>query len=107
MQYRARDGWPLGVSIMADHNGNANGAWKTVVISGLWAILLLIAAWALADSSAARREFREADASLRQEVSETKQKAAVLEEALKNQREQLQRIEAGVDELRKEQRRQK
>lgn len=92
---------------MADHNGNGNGAWKTAAIGGLWGILLLIAGWALADSSSARKEFRDADVTLRQQMSDTQQRVAALEAALKYQSEALQRIEAGVDELRQEQRRQK
>jgi hypothetical protein len=76
---------------------NGNG-WKTPAIGALWAILLLLAGWFVQDSAAFRSE-------ITKQIGESTARIAVLEEANRNIRESLARIEAGVGELRQERRR--
>lgn len=73
---------------------------KTAALSALWGLLLLIAGWGFMDSRDARAETRQEIAGLHIEAAQVAVKVAVLEEAVKNQKEQMDRIESGVNELR-------
>lgn len=73
---------------------------KTAAITALWALLMLVAGWGFVDSRDARAETRVDIAQLRTDVTDSRQRIAVLEEAMKNQKEALVRIEDGVNELR-------
>jgi hypothetical protein len=75
--------------------GNGNG-WKTPAIGALWAILLLLAGWFVQDSAAFRSE-------ITKQIGESTARIAVLEEANRNIRESLARIEAGVARLSEQQ----
>ena len=81
-------------------NGDPLGTWKNALIGGLWAMLLLFAAWAYADSRSARAEAAATDLRLSQQVQEDRERIATLEEAMRGMRESLARIESGVNELR-------
>ncbi len=73
---------------------------KTAALTALWGLLLLFAGWGFVDSRDPRTETRVEIPQLRSDVVDSRQRIAVLEEALKNQRETLVRIEDGVNELR-------
>lgn len=74
-------------------NGNGNG-WQRPAIAGLWAILLILVGWIYSDAATARAEQGKAIQALSERV-------AIQEEATRNIRESLLRIETGVNELRR------
>lgn len=68
--------------------------WQRAVIAGLWAVLLLLVGWIYADASSARADQLKITQALTERV-------AILEEANRNVRESLKRIEDGINELRR------
>jgi Tfp pilus assembly protein PilO len=75
------------------------------VMTALWAIVLLLAGWTYQDSQRTRHQLETELLELRLTTSINQQKVAVLEEALRNAKEALMRIESGVLELQRLERR--
>lgn len=69
---------------------------QKLAISALWAVLLLVAGWGFVDSRDARAETRDAINQIRIDGSKTTERVAVMEETIRNQKEQLNRIERAV-----------
>lgn len=74
---------------------NGRNAWQKPVIAALWGLVLLFAGWSWSDAKDTRERL-----ALQQQTS--LERIATLEEAARNTRDALQRIEAGVNELRRE-----
>ena len=75
-------------------NGNA---WQKPAIAALWAMVLLFGGWAWTDATNARGE-------LENRTRASVERIATLEEAVRGLNRSLERIEAGVNELRRDQR---
>lgn len=76
-------------------SSNGNG-WKTAALGALWAVLMAVVGWNATNAA-------NANAQLSKMVADDQQRIAILEEAQRNMRESLKRIEDGVDELRRSQ----
>jgi sigma54-dependent transcription regulator len=79
---------------MAETNGNGNGGWRSYLLGTSGALLFALVGWTATDAATARTE-------MSRELAASAQRIATLEEANRNMRESLARIEAGVDELRR------
>lgn len=79
---------------MNDVSANNNG-WQKAAIVALWAVLLMLVGWIYSDAAQARAEQTKTIQALSERV-------ATQEEATRNVRESLARIETGVNELRRE-----
>lgn len=73
---------------------NGSG-WQKTAIAALWAVLLLFATWVYSDAQAAR-------ADMAKTIQASVERIATLEEAVRGLNRSLDRIEAGVNELRRE-----
>lgn len=69
------------------------------ILSALWAVLLIISGWVYVDARESRQEMRADISGVQIQMSDTRSRVAVLEEALRNQKESLTRIEQGVNNL--------
>jgi hypothetical protein len=83
-----------GVVVTQDRSTNGN-SWQKPAIAALWAVLVLFAGWMWTTNAEAQR-----DAALRLQSSQ--ERIATLEEAVRGLTHSLDRIEAGVNELRRE-----
>lgn len=87
---------------------NGNG-WQKPAIAGLWALVLLFLGWLWTANDSARRELgdrlEKAQASATAASLSNQERIATLEEAVRGLNRSLDRIETGVDELRKDRRR--
>lgn len=77
-------------------NGSHNG-WQNKVTGALWAVILLLAGWTWSDAQSTRDE-------LRRQTQANAERIATLEESVRGLNRSLDRIEAGVNELRRERR---
>lgn len=84
---------------------DGNGSWKNAALHVLWALIVAIMGWFLTESGTEREHARTDNQRLQQERVVDNARISVLEEQFRNLRESLQRIETGVDELRKDRRR--
>ena len=92
---------------MSGTNGNGSN-WKNVALSAMWAVLLLFAGWMVADSRASRDELRAEIAQIRtqyvtdqQQASIDRQRIATMEEAIRQMTRSMDRIEAGIEDLKR------
>ena len=95
----------MGIITATDHDvieERSPASWQKPALAALWAVLLMFAGWMWVTNQAAQTEMRSDIQAIRQDRATDLQRTAILEEAVRNQRESLQRIEAGVDELRRE-----
>lgn len=82
-------------------NGNGNSGWRGVALSALFAVLLAVAGWTATDSQTARNDMRADIVALQKERAADAQRIATLEEGMRQLLRYLDRIESGVDELRR------
>jgi hypothetical protein len=80
-------------------NGNGT-SWRTAAISGLGAVVLVLSGWAYSDARAAATQSAATIATLADAQRIDRERIAILEEANRNVRESLQRIESVVNEIR-------
>jgi hypothetical protein len=84
-------------SITEPNPRESNGSgWKTTAIGALWVVLLMVVGWIATDATTARTKMAD-------QIAESQQRIAILEESQRNLRESLKRIEDGIDELRRTQ----
>jgi type VI protein secretion system component VasK len=87
---------------------NGNASWQKPAIAGLWALVILFAGWMWNMNEASQKAAEAAqkaaaaktDAAI-ETVHQTQERIATLEEAVRGLTRSLDRIEAGVDELRR------
>jgi hypothetical protein len=83
-----------GAVVTQDRTTNGNG-WQKPAIAGLWAVLLLFAGWIWTMNAQAQRDASE-------KLQSSQERIATLEEAVRGLTHSLDRIEAGVNELRRD-----
>lgn len=79
---------------MERHEDGSQG-WKSAAIGALWAVLLLVVGWIATTATT-----KSAEAEKRLNAAE--QRIAIVEESNKGMQRSLERIEAGIDEMRRE-----
>lgn len=89
-----------GAVLMQDHESGGKN-WQQIALGGLWVLVLLFAGWVWTEAKDAREDMAAAIRVHAQQSSADRERIAILEEAARNTRESLQRIEAGVNELRR------
>ena len=75
------------------------------VVAALWLVVILFAGWLWSNTNEARADMNREIAKVRAEQQIDKERIATLEEATRNIRESLSRIEDGVNNLNRERRR--
>lgn len=75
--------------------------WPVKALSAALILAMSLAGWVWTANTTAIQETKDRQASAEQVIHQNEQRIAVLEEAVRNQRESLQRIENGVDDLRR------
>jgi hypothetical protein len=83
-------------SLGPNGQGNGGNGWKTAALGALGTCTFALVGWVATDAATAR-------AKMADELNDTRQRVAVLEEQARTEREALKRIEDGVDELRRAQ----
>lgn len=78
-----------------------NGSWKNAALHVMWAFIVAVMGWFLTESSTDRDRVRVDTQRIEQRQSIDNARISVLEEQFRNNRETLQRIESGVEELRR------
>lgn len=86
----------------AESNGNG---WKTAAISALGGALLLLAGWTWSGANDTSRDIQQRIQAVQAETKALSERVATQEEATRNIREALQRIENGINEMRQDRRR--
>jgi len=78
-------------------NGNGNGKdWRSSVLVAMWAVLFAMVGWVANNTTAEMNKMRE-------QINASAREIAVVQVEFRNNREQLDRIETVVRELREEQ----
>jgi hypothetical protein len=85
---------------MGPQSNGSGSSWRTAAISGLGAVVLLLSGWSYADSRAAQQQSSATISALADAQRIDRERIAILEEANRNVRESLQRIESVVNEIR-------
>lgn len=80
---------------------SGNG-WQKPAMAGLWAVVLLFAGWMWNTNASALKDASDQQQKLAAEISASQQRIATLEEALRGLSRSMDRIEDGVNELRRE-----
>jgi phage shock protein A len=82
------------------NGSNSNGGWQKAALAALWAVVMLFAGWMYSSSADAARKDADARAETSRTVQALSERLATQEEATRNIRESLRRIEEGVNDLR-------
>lgn len=85
---------------------NGNG-WRSTIMGGLFTVLVLVIGWIATDVQTSRAEMTRKISEEQQKNSDQAQQIAVLEEAMRGLMRSVDRIESGVNELRRDPRRQR
>lgn len=89
----------------AEHEDDKGSGWQKPAVAGLWAVVLLFAGWMWSANAAVLKDVADKQASTESMLRASQERIATLEEAGRNTREALKRIEDGVNEIRRERRR--
>ena len=90
-----------GAVLMQGDDEHGGKGWHSVAMGGLWVLVLLFAGWVWAEAKDAREEMAQTIRVHAQQSAADRERIAILEESTRNMRESLQRIETGVNELRR------
>ena len=86
---------------MSETNGNGNGTAQRVLLGGVWAVLLLLAGWIATNARDANVQLQ-AQIQRNEAITQSNStRITTLEAWIEYQQRQLDRIEQGVDELKK------
>lgn len=80
---------------------HGNGGWQKTALTALWAVLMVVAGWIYADARATQNQQREDIAAIQKQASLDQQRIAISEEAIRQMQRSLDRIESGVEELKR------
>jgi hypothetical protein len=87
--------------VMTSEHRSENGSWKNYALHVLWALTVAMMGWFMTESTTDRERIRRDTQRIEQRQADDNARIAVNEEQVRNVRESLQRIEAGVEELRR------
>jgi hypothetical protein len=83
---------------------SANVSWQKPAVAGLWAVVILFAGWMWNANAAALKDMSDRQLQTEEVVHQNQQRIATLEEAIRGLTRALDRIENGVNDLRRERR---
>lgn len=79
-----------------DPSDDGVGGWRNTILGWLWVVLMMVVGWIATDASTSRNKMTE-------QITQNSQHIAILEEANRNMRETLQRIEKLAEDIRAKQ----